>query len=513
MHEDATRAVEREAVADPAAGSHAVVVGGSMAGLLAARVLADHFARVTVVDRDRFPCLPDHRAGAPQSHHAHALLQRGQQILGGLFPGIVADLLAAGATPALRPPVIVSPVGKLATAPPPKDAAAPAGRTGPAPGVYASRILLEWHVRGRLGGFPGITIRPATEVVGLAAGAGGRAAGVRVRPRGAADEPAVETLAADLVVDASGRQSAAPAWLEELGYGPTPEEVVHSDIGYASRFYRKPEGWPGEWDGIIVNGRVPHNPRAGLILPIEDGLWHVSLGGFAGHYPPTDEEGFLDWARGLPDPSLYEAIRVAEPVTPIRGYRTPQNRLRRFDQLARWPEGFVTLGDAVCAFNPIYGQGMTVAAVEADLLGRALAARGGAGSPGFARRFQRDLAKAVADPWLIASGEDLRWEVEASGIRPRRGSGLVRGYVERVLRRARTDPRVAGAYMAVVSMAAPPSSLFAPRVLLPTAAGALAERLGRGDEPADEWALSPAAIARLRSLRPFGAAVGMEAAR
>ena len=485
------------AAAPPLRRGHAVVVGGSIGGLLAARVLADHFARVTVVDRDRFPERPDHRRGVPQSHHAHALLMRGQQIAGRLFPGLVDELLADGAAAVLRPPVFVTPAGKL---PPP-----PPAPGGGAPGVYASRILLEWHVRRRLGEWPEVRFRTGTEATALVGGTDGRVVGVRLRPRYAAGdavpEPGPEeTLAADLVVDASGRQSAASAWLVALGYPETPEETVHSGIGYASRFYRKPAAWPGEWDGIIVNGRPPANPRAGLILPIEQGLWHVSLGGFAGHHPPTDEVGFLAWARDLPDPSLYEAIRVAEPVSPIRGYRTPQNRLRRFDRLERWPEGFVAVGDAVCAFNPIYGQGMTVAAIGAEMLAAALERQERTPRPGFARRFQRDLGKAVAAPWLIASSEDLRWGVPSTGTRRAPGSGLVRRYVERVLRRARKDPFVSGAYLAVISMVASPSSLFAPGVLLPVLADSLAGLVGKDAKPAEEYALSPTAIARLRAL-------------
>ncbi len=480
--------------ADSEPSSHAVVIGGGMGGLLAARVLADRYARVTVIDRDRFPDAPDHRKGAPQSRHAHALLPRGQQILGRLFPGIGDELRAAGAASGLRPPVFVTPVGKLPTPP------AFAVGDGP-PGVFASRILIEWHVRNRLLTYPGVRVLHETEATGLVPSSdGGHVTGVRVRARGATDEHTHEFLAADLVMDASGRQSVAPEWLEAMGFGAPPEEMVHSGIGYASRLYRKPAAWPGEWDGIVINGRPPHNPRAGLILPIEDGLWHVSLGGFAGHHPPTDEAGFLEWARRLPDPSLYEAIRVAEPVTPIRGYRTPQNRLRRFERMARWPERFIVIGDAVCAFNPIYGQGMTTAALGAETLERVLAREPGAPGPEFARRFQRELAKAIAAPWMIASGEDLRWGVASSGMRGAPGSGLVRRYVERVLRRARQDADVAGAYLNVVGMVAPPSSLFRPRVLLPVLQDALTELAGGERALADDFASSPAAIARLRAL-------------
>lgn len=410
-----------------------------------------------------------------------------------LFPSLAADLYADGAMPSMRAPAFVTPAGKLAS--PPDDPNAN-------PGFYASRVLLECHVRRRLAVLPGVTLQPRTEVTALIGDeTGDGVVGVMLRSRDGSDEANVaEPLLADLVVDASGRGSAAPAWLEELGYDTPPDETVHSGIGYASRLYRKPAEWPGDWDGVIINGRPPHNPRAGLILPIEDGLWHVSLGGFAGNHPPTDEAGFLDWARQLPDPSLYEAIRVAEPVTPIRGYRTPQNRLRRFDLLDRWPEGFIAVGDSVCAFNPIYGQGMTVAAMGVELLEESLRRQTDAPGPGFAQRFQRELKKVVADPWLIASGEDLRWGVPATGVKPAPGSALVRRYLDRVLRRGRHDAQVAGAFLSVIGMLAPPASLFAPRILLPVLADTLTQVAGRGRQHHDSFALTPAAIAQLQAL-------------
>lgn len=446
----------------------AVVVGGSMAGLLAARVLAEHFERVTVVDRDRFPEVPDHRKGVPQSLHAHGILPRGQEIIGRLFPEIEADLRADGAPSAGgKYLAVISPAGRLPLGP-------LEGGTGR--GSFASRFLLEWHVRRRLATYEGVEFLADHDVVGLAATEDNvRVVGVNLRRRGGGVEP--WTLQADLVVDASGRNSRSPRWLQELGYEAPPEETIDSGIGYASRFYKKPINWPVDWEGIIVNGRPPDNPRAGLILPIEDGKWHVTVGGFAGHHPPTDEAGFLEWAKGLPDPSVHEAIRVAEPLTPIRAYRTPRNRLRRFERLPRWPENFIVTGDAVCAFNPIYGQGVTVSAMDAELLEKSLGRKGalGGAKPGFARRFQKDLAKVVATPWMIASSEDLRWGVESSGVGRTLINRLVHRYTDLVLRRAIKDARVAHVYWDVVGLIAPSRALFGRHVL----PGVISEVLGR----------------------------------
>lgn len=476
-------------------GRHALVIGGSMAGLLSARVLSDHFEQVTVIDRDSFPEKPDHRAGVPQSHHAHALLVRGQIIISQLFPGILDDLRADGALSVRGavPIVIVSPAGKL-----------PAMRQEDE-FIAFSRYLLEWHVRDRLTRRPGIRIISNTEVTSLLmAQDQSRVQGVHVRERGTAGR--IDILAADLIVDASGRHSHAPEWLLDLGYGQVPEESINSGIGYASRFYERPEHFPDDWQGIIINGRTPDKPVAGLILPVDNGRWHVTLGGFAGHYPPTDEEGFLQWARQLPDPSIYEALRVAKPLTPIRGYRTPQNRLRHFERLRHWPAGFMVIGDAVCAFNPIYGQGMTVSALSALTLNTVLEEQQQTPRKDFERHFQQRLAKTVATPWMIATGEDLRWPgIKLAGARPPLGIGLRHGYMNLVLKAAVERPELAGAYMAVISMMASPSLLTQPRVFALVMQTTLRRTLRRilragADTLPTQLALSPESLAQLRAM-------------
>ncbi|WP_153531680.1 FAD-dependent oxidoreductase [Actinomadura macrotermitis] len=473
-----------------------MVIGSGIGGLLAARVLLDHFDRVGLLDRDRFPETPAHRSGVPQSHHAHGLLLRGREIIEGLFPGIEEDLRAAGATVERDrvPFQVVSPFGPLPL--PPLDAEF---------SVY-SRFLLEWQIRERLAAHPRLRLLEGTEVVGLAARPGSeRVTGVRVRHRGA-DIDAVSVLAADLVVDASGRRSKTPDWLRELGYGEVAEETITSGIGYASRFYAKPDGFPGEWSGIVVNGRAPGNPRSGLVLGIEKDQWHVTLGGFAGAAPPTDEAGFLQWARDLPDPTVYECIRIARPLTPIRGYRTPVNRLRHFERQTRWPAGFVATADAVCAFNPIYGQGMTVAATDALVLDECLRdhadpPRGGV-RPGFEREFQRRLAKNVAAAWTVAGGEDLRWPgIALHGARPRRGGKAVRRWIDLVLRAAVADPYLSGRYFDLIMMMAPPATMLGPRVLTHVARAAITGRLG---VPGREFGLTDAALAAVRAFPDAG---------
>lgn len=473
------------------AGRHALVIGGSMAGLLAARVLSEHYGDVTVLDRDVFPEAPDHRAGVPQSHHAHGLLPRGHEILAELFPGLLASLAQAGAfhTREGIPVLQVTPAGKLPAAP----------LRGQGEYLAFSRFLLEWQVRQWLREHTNVRFLPATEVTRLVSSEDGTGvSGVQVRYRDGREGP--EVLHADLVVEASGRSSKLGGWLQDLGYGAVPEESVTSDIGYASRFYRRPEGFPAPWHGLIINGRPPHNPRAGLILPVEDGRWHVTLGGFAGHHPPTDEAGFLAWARDLPDPGLYEAIRVAEPLTPIRGYRTPTNTWRHFERLPRWPRGLIALGDAVCHYNPIYGQGMSAAAVSAAALETSLRT----GGPDFEHAFQKALARVVAAPWQVATGEDLRWPgVKLTGASAGPGLRLRHAYGNLVLGRAVRDEVVAGAFLDMIMNLRPPSVLARPAILARVLGGSLARALGGTVQDA-EPALSPEVVSLLRT-RPAGA--------
>lgn len=476
--------------------NHAVVIGGSIAGILAARVLSNYFTQITVIDRDTFPDAPAHRKGAPQSHHAHGLLERGHMIIEQLFPGITEELRSNGASTFRNvvPLALVSPAGKLRTEKVDHEA------------VFFSRYFMEWHIRQRLTEQAGIRFISNCEVTDLLTTQDRQqVTGVRMRHRGGANQ--VETLEADLIVDASGRHSKAPEWLVSMGYDAPPEETINSDIGYASRFYARPANFPAEWEGIIINGRPPHNPRCGLILPIEHDRWHVTMGGFAGNYPPTDEAGFLQWARDLPDPSIYEAIRVAEPITPIKGYRTPQNRLRHFERLDHLPQRFIATGDSVCAFNPIYGQGMTTSALDALALDASLRQQRLRPEAGFELRFQRRIAQTVAAPWLIATGEDLRWEgIQLQGTKPRFGLRWIQRYMNLVLQQAREDLMVSQAYFNVLNMIDTPESLMNPRVLGRVFAGTLVRAVRNTQtNPNDpgQFALSPEAIAALQARKGF----------
>lgn len=496
---------------------HAIVIGGSMAGLLAARVLADSFARVTLVERDRFPDGPVFRAGVPQSRHAHILLLRGRLLLEQFFPGIVAELRAAGAENVNWPRDMLwlSPGGWSA-------------RYDGIEMLTCSRELIEWTVRRRVAALPGMRFVERCDAVGLLPSADGTAvAGVRLRHRDVAaaskdvetapHERGEEELAADLVVDASGRDSQAPRWLEALGY-PAPEQVtINPLLGYGSRYYARPADVDLDWRGALFSG-TPAAPRAAVLLPIEGNRWHVTVAGMGGDYPPTDDAGFLEFLRGLRSPLLYDVLRDAEPLSSVVGYRRTENQMRRYERLARRPEGFVVLGDAACAFNPIYGQGMAVAALSADLLGTCLrewASRGGQrasiGRPydgrrssgdlsGLAGDFQRRLARVTGLAWLLATGEDTRYPT-TQGPRPGMSARLAHRYFDRVIAATTDTPHVGRTFLSVAHLLIPPSALFAPRIAY--AALATGSHNGLSEpplllQPVDAPALPAAVVADTR---------------
>ena len=461
------------------AGGHALVLGGSLAGLLAARVLADHFDLVTVVERDAYPSDASVRKGVPQASHVHALMRRGQQVIEGLFPGILGELLADGAH-------LVDVAGEVAWL-------TPQGWGARFPSdlnvIGFTRPLLDLHVRRRLWPNARVRVLEETETLRLlpAARGGGGVCGVlgRTRRSGSTEE----RMRADLVVDATGRGSRAPRWLQELGYDAPEETVVSAFLGYASRLYRVPEGFASDWKGAYVQVAPPAHTRGGIMLPVEGGRWLVTLIGGGRDYPPADDEGFLEFARSLKSPVIHDAIKGAEPLTPVRCHRATGNRRRHYERLKRQPDNFIVTGDAACAFNPVYGQGMTAAALGAlaldESLGEQRRRHRGGDLRGLARRFQKRLAKANAAPWLLATGEDFRYR-EVEGGSPDAATRFMHRYMDGVVRLSTRDVNVRRAMLEVMHMLKPPASLFHPRVSLRV----LSHTLGLNTRP--ERANSPA---------------------
>ncbi|GGJ77532.1 hypothetical protein GCM10011583_06160 [Streptomyces camponoticapitis] len=446
---------------------HAVVIGGSIAGLLAAHVLAAHADRVTIVERDRFPDGARPRSGVPQGSHIHVLLDGGQLALDTLLPGVVAELREHAAPRVGMPSDMV------------QWQAGTWYRRTPATAhlLTPSRPLLEWVVRRRVLADPRIRTVEGTEVVGLL-GDAVRTTGVLLRERGAGTRERTENaakngaaarggvvtraLAADLVVDASGRGSRAPAWLSAVGAEPAPEETLDSGLVYATRAYR-----PGMDDGTTdtIGYYVVPNPAqlsGGVALPIEDGRYLVTFSGLRGSEPPSNEEEFAGFAASLPHPFLHDWLMRAEPDSPVRSFRNMANVRRRYDRPGRRPAGFLSTGDALCAFNPVYGQGMTVAALNAVALREALTDRSRTPTT---RRVQRAILGSSRQAWDISAGADKKMPgVVGNAARASAADGPSNWYLARVQRRAGGNPVVGTAFRAVLHLAAPSRALFAPRV-------------------------------------------------
>jgi hypothetical protein len=334
-------------------------------------------------------------------------------------------------------------------------------------------------------------------VTGLLPGERGAVAGVVVTAAERGEGKTGETpIKAELVVDAGGRGSRMPEWLEALGYDRPAETVISARLGYSTRIYRRASDRLGGYQGLFVQAAPPAHPRAGVVMPLEGERWIVTLAGGGGEYPPTDERGFLEFARGLRTPMLYETIRDAEPLSPIAGTRSTENRRRQFEQMARWPERLVVLGDAACAFNPVYGQGMSTAAMGVMTLDRCLReqARRGDDLTGLGRRFQRELAKVNATPWMLATGEDYRYR-GVEGAPPDRATRFMHRYVDEITRLSTRNPEVRAVFLEVFNLLAPPTTLFRPGLLLRVVSGIIRHRGAGGavaaaEEPEREESVS-----------------------
>ena len=438
-------------------GERAVVLGASMSGLLAARVLADFYRTVTVVERDALPIGSDQRRGVPQGRHVHALLPRGSQILNDLFPGFLTELICDGCKTVDGDFSQVCVVfgghqfprsGTLRNSQP-RDAA-----------YYSSRPFLEDHVRRRVRAISNVELMEGYDVVDLmSSGDASRITGVTVASRQSGEK---HSVTADLVVDATGRGSRSPALLEQLGYDRPVEDEVLVRVAYASQMVRIPAGIHNEI--LVLIGPAPGRPTAMALAAYEDNTWMFTAGGMVGHEPPADREGMLSFVEGFTPPAVVSALRCAEPLGDVAYYRTPSSRWRRYDKMRRFPAGLLVFGDAICTFNPVYGQGMTVAALQALALDRTLRR----GSHNLAPRFFRAAAKPVGVAWQFAVGADLA----LPGIEAPRPLSvrLINKYVDRVQSAAETNLYVADRFMKVAGFASPPASLFSPSFVLRVAA-------------------------------------------
>jgi 2-polyprenyl-6-methoxyphenol hydroxylase-like FAD-dependent oxidoreductase len=438
-------------------GEHAIVIGASMGGLLAARALSEFYTNVTLLERDAFPASDIPRKGVPQGRHAHGLLARGRDVIEEFFPGWTDEVVASGG----RRGDIAGDVAWIGHGVTLKSA--PSDLIG----LLASRPVLEGHVRRRLLALSNVRAIENCAVQGLVATDDNAAVqGVRVRVDGGEEQ----IVLADLVLDASGRGSSSPAWLEGLGYARPEEERIEIGIGYTTRVYRRHAGDLGGKVALVVAGSGPNWRNGALLFQTED-RWIVSIGGYFGDHAPDDEQMFAAYARSLPTSEFYDIVSRGEPLTDFVTYRYPANLRRRYERLTRFPKNYLVFGDALSSFNPVYGQGMTVAAQEAWLLRDCLEA---AGDTDLARRFFNAVQPTVDVPWDIAVGNDLR-HPQVAGPRSAKVK-FINWYIGKLHHAARSDGVLANAFLEVANLKATPQRLLSPAMVLRVIRGNLARR-------------------------------------
>ncbi len=432
---------------------HVVVLGASLAGAFAAAAAAGAGHQVTLLERDELPAEPGPRAGVPQGRQAHVLLAGGLRAAERLLPGFAADLRAAGA--------VEVDTGRLAWLSEPGWS--PYGRPQLS-FLSATRPLLEHLVQRRVRALPGVELRERARVTGLRRGDAGGS-------RWWVDVADGDPVPADVVVDATGRSSRLPHWLADLGVTAARVAEVDARVGYSTRVLEVDSG-ALEAAGVVVL-QTPTTRRGGIALPVEGGRWLVGAVGSGDHRPPRDPVGYTAFLAGLSEPALREVLAAGNPVGDVAVSRQTSNRRRHVEDVPDWPDGLVVVGDALCAFNPVYGQGITVAAQEAVLLRRALARDL---RPGATRRLHRRFARVLALPWGIATGEDRRY-VPAPGPVGPADAAMGRWVTELGRLGAHGDHLAAATVSRVYHLVASPWLLLRPGLLL----HALRARLrGRG---------------------------------
>jgi 2-polyprenyl-6-methoxyphenol hydroxylase-like FAD-dependent oxidoreductase len=435
-------------------GKHAIVIGGSIAGLLTARVLCRHFEHVTIIERDTLSDNSEGRKGVPQGDHVHVIFSGGMRVIDRLFPGFSDELAANGS-------VVCDFARELCWY------HAGVWKARPESGLtsfWQTRPFLESNLRQRLKRDTDVRIQSHRTVVGLLSDpTQSRITGVEIRS--GVGDGVIEHLEADLVIDASGRGSQTPKWLESLGYQKPIETTVEVNISYASRDYEPSHDDSRDWRVMAVYGTPPGSTRTGYIFPIEGGRWRVSQVGFLNDSPPDDDQGYLKFAQSLERPDFHAAIKDAKPLTPIFTFKFPADKWRRYDRLSRFPAGLLVIGDAISTFNPVYGQGMSASALEVDELRLLLASCPiGKGVPDdLYRNFFRRATKVIEIPWMLATQSDFLYPQSRGKRLPH--TNALNWYLIRVLRLCCGSDRITKLFYEVLHFNRKPTALFHPSIL------------------------------------------------
>ncbi|MCA9717045.1 MAG: hypothetical protein KC468_20395, partial [Myxococcales bacterium] len=437
-------------------GKRAVVIGGSVSGLLAARVLSEHFENVIVLEKDRLQSRAMKRKGVPQGKHTHLLLRRGADIIQGLFPGLAGKMETWGAFP-------VNVTRGLRW----WHYGVWKARVDVGFDLYVlNRIEFEFKLRKKVKSIHNVELLDSHEAVGLCLDdSGARVVGVFATSRRTKTK---ERFDADVVIDAAGRGTRAPKWLKKCGFGKPSESEIKVNVGYASCIYRIGPNFRKDQIPLAVFPRAPETSRLGIMYPLSSRGLMVTLSGSGKDYPSRRYAGFMKFAESLERPEFAELLGDARPSPTIHTHQFPSNLWRHYERMRRWPDGYMVVGDGVVSFNPMYGQGMTVCSLEADLLARTLQrlARRGKSmrDPGQTKRLQRRLLPIVIVPWLLASCEDFR-SPKATGWRYP-GLRLLQWYVAQVHELVAYDKRVVKRFMEVMNFLRFPTALFAPLIVL-----------------------------------------------
>jgi 2-polyprenyl-6-methoxyphenol hydroxylase-like FAD-dependent oxidoreductase len=421
--------------------NHAVVIGASIAGLLAAAAVSDQFDRVTILEREVLPPPGQGRKAVPQGRHLHALLPGGLAAIEKLLPGFQAELVAGGAVRCDSMQEIrflvsgheITREGRSAT------------------NILASRPYIEGHLRRRALGLPNVTLIDGASVLGLVPSPDGASvAGVRLSDR---------VMPCDLVVVATGRAGQLPAWLASIGFPLPAEDELTVNIRYASRHFNIPDGCLGR-DKLILVGAQPGRPRGMGLFAQEDGTWLLTLFGYGpGHQPPTDDAGYLEFLASVAPGDVLAGVVRGEPLDQVATHAFPASRRRHYERLAKFPPGLVVIGDAISSFNPIYGQGMSVAALEAVALQQSFSS----GEVHLSQHYFKASGKIVDIAWSLAIGSDLSLP-EVAGKRSIL-TRLSNAWAERILKTAEHDPYVAQVFGSVTDLLAAPTVLMRPRFM------------------------------------------------